>query len=63
MKIGTSHFRSLKDAVKYYRQYGCTGHDVNRKVKRKDISIGPPKTRPGESLVLNEEGRYFLEIV
>lgn len=61
MFIGTSYFRSLPDAVKYYKPYGENTTSVKYKIKMGEIHIGRPKIKNNEHLLLNkEEGRYFI---
>lgn len=60
IRMGTSHFVSLKDAVQYYTTYGSDPEDVEQMLQDKDIFIGPPKLGPGEKLSVDEDGRYVI---
>lgn len=58
---GTSHFLSLGAAFRYYRDYGETPAQVNRKIAEGLIHIGRPSCKPGERVViLPSEGRYAI---
>ena len=59
--IGTSHFRSEDDAVRYYWSYGLDRRDVARKIREGEISIGQPALRDGETAILIDNGtRYAI---
>jgi hypothetical protein len=58
--IGTSHFVSLMRALAYYEPYGLDAADVKAKIEAGEIHIGKPTTKPGETLRLNDEGRYII---
>jgi len=56
----------LATAVNYYRGYYCARKDfiqlhVRHKIELGEIHIGPPPVKEGETLSVNEEGRYVLE--
>jgi hypothetical protein len=60
---GTSHFVSVPDAVRYYRDH--EGDDAENAVARKitdgEIHIGPPTLKPGETLSTIDNGtRYAI---
>jgi hypothetical protein len=59
--IGTAHFVSKAAAVRYYREYGFSAADVERKLADGEIGIGMPSTKPDEELFVRE-GRYHLQI-
>lgn len=62
MKTGTSHFVTIIDAYDYYRPYGFSRADVDRKRRDGEIHIGAPSVKDGEFLgVVRGEGRYFIE--
>lgn len=62
--IGTSHYRSLQAAISYYLNYGYTRDDVADKVVSGEITIGEPKLKPGQRLVLlDNRARYGIEEV
>jgi hypothetical protein len=59
---GTSHFVSRQAAYKYYEPYGYAIYDVDEKVHAKEIHIGKPALKPGQRLVVIDEGtRYAIE--
>ena len=55
MRIGTSNYRSISEAN---RAYGDQYEDA---IKEGRISVGKPELKPGESLLIDTEGRYFIE--
>jgi hypothetical protein len=58
---GTNYFVSEGAAMVYYRAYGLWRTDVENKITRGEIHIGPPPLKPGQRAVLNvDEGRYFI---
>jgi hypothetical protein len=63
---GTSHFISYTAARNYYSEQfphskEGTRTSVDEKIHSGAISIGPPKLKPGEKLLINnEEGRFFI---
>jgi hypothetical protein len=64
MKIGTNYFLSFAAAVRYYRDYH--GNDacivVPQKLRDGEIHIGRPILKPGQRLVLIDNGtRYAIE--
>ena len=65
MKIGTCHFVSIQAACKYYADDdgSYTYEDeieVSNKLNAGEIHIGPPEIKEGETLSINEEGRYVI---
>ena len=61
-KIGTSHFETLEAATRYYSWYELTWYEVQEKIDNGEIHIGPPSIKPGERLLVDKDGRYFIEI-
>ena len=61
IRWGTPNFVSLEAAVKYYATYGEDREDVEYKIENKIIFIGKPELRKGDTLVIDEDGRYHLE--
>lgn len=60
--IGTTHFVNIAYAVNYYRKQGYSLEDVHNKLICKEIQIGQPVAKEGETIFLNvEEGRYFID--
>jgi hypothetical protein len=63
-RVGTSHFRSIADAVAYYaRQSGShvSEKDIRAKISSGEIIVGPPALKAGQTFELDEkEGRYFI---
>jgi hypothetical protein len=58
MWVGTPVFRTLKEAIRYYRDYGFTGCEVRAKLARSEILIGKLKRVPG-IILLCDRGRWF----
>lgn len=58
--IGTHHFTSIARACKYHEPYGYDKEDVLLKLKEGEIAIGPPVMGAGESMTINDEGRYVI---
>ena len=56
MVIGTNHFRSLEDAIRYYQEYGISEEDVKQKLLDCEIHICQPSINPGDTLVLIDNG-------
>lgn len=64
MIVGTPYFVSRDAAIKYYRGYGFdnVGAAVERKIQEKEIYIGKPPTKSGDSLLLVDDGtRYAID--
>lgn len=61
MIYGTANFLSFDGAVNYF-SYGFTKDEVKTKVDNKEIFIGKPVLKDGETSFLNKkENRYFIE--
>jgi hypothetical protein len=61
---GTAYFPTLAHAASYYRPYGYNDlrGTVLRKVNAGEIHIGKPKLKPGQRLILIDNGtRYAIE--
>lgn len=67
MRAGTHHFKSIRDAVLYYRVYnpGLSSLGLLMTVKEMTVNgdavIGPPTPKPGERITLDRDGRYWIE--
>lgn len=64
MIIGTSYFVSMAKAAQYYRDYeGDDGYAAaQRKVREGSIHIGKPDLKPGQRLLIIDNGtRYAIE--
>jgi hypothetical protein len=61
-RYGTKHFVKWPSAMKYYRKQGYSRQDVIELVHNGIIAIGEPKHSPGETLRVDEDGRYYIEI-
>lgn len=63
MIIGTSHFRSVGHAERYYSGYGYD--DVTRAVRQKlddgEIHLGPAPLKPGDAGYWDVDGRYHID--
>jgi len=70
MKIGTCYFRSYGAAMRYYRPYlgdtytrGAQFKElralVDRKLNAREIHIGKPPLKPGDTLTI-EDNRYHI---
>lgn len=59
---GTCHFVSRRRAIAYYRSQGyCDAQAaVDDNIKTEAIVIGPPKLKPGQTMRINDEGRYVI---
>lgn len=55
--VGTAYFADFASACAYYKPYGFSRRDVDRKVLEKEIHIGKPEGK----IVAVREGRYFIE--
>jgi len=67
MRIGTSHFVSVRAANLYYSHFGYNNSDVLRKIVDGEIHIGKPNLKPGERLEIIDsatgrrwDGRYAI---
>ena len=69
MRVGTSHFVNFTKACDYYKGQGndeLTPSELERLVRgmidEGEISLGQPELRPGQRLVLVDNGtRYAVE--
>lgn len=67
MRIGTSHFVSVRAANLYYLQYGHDSSDVLHKIIAGEIHIGKPALKLGQRLEIIDaatsrrwDGRYAI---
>lgn len=62
MTFGTSYFISKSAAIRYYRVYEGKYAEqvVEQKLKNGEIHLGEPPIVRGESLRVNDEGRYEI---
>jgi hypothetical protein len=59
--IGTSHFVSIGDALRFYRPYGYNAAEVRTMLAEGTISIGkPPVVPPDKVTIIQNEGRYAI---
>ena len=66
--IGTSHFTDVYAARRYYVNQAATDKAgapalVAEKMRMKEIHIGAPDSatlKPGDTLKVNDEGRYII---
>jgi hypothetical protein len=57
---GTSYFRSLKAAIRYYSDYEDDPEEaVKRKIEEESIHLGEPPLHDGERLVLLDGGLRY----
>lgn len=63
MIYGTSYFSTLSSAYAYYTAHalGYTRTDVDYKIQQGEIHIGAPEVKPGEKLLIDPQGRYFID--
>ena len=63
VRHGTSHFMSRDAAIRYYRPYHYpdTALAVDRKLREGEIHIGQPTAKPGESVKVDIDGRYWID--
>ncbi len=59
MMTGTSYFKSVTAALRYYRAYGFDEEAVDQKIAEGEIHIGKPALKPGETLQLIDEGTRY----
>jgi hypothetical protein len=60
MTYGTSYFRDLKAAIKYYSDYEEDPEEaVKMKLKEGEIHLGEPPLHDGERLVLLDGGLRY----
>jgi hypothetical protein len=63
MMIGTSHFRSLTCAARYYAPYECSRADVEKMVANGEIEIGAPtRLKSDESFAWDRDGRGQISV-
>jgi len=60
--IGTSYFVSRAAAIAYYRDYGVTAANVDRKMLAGEIHTGEPPLEPGDTLTTIDDGRRYAII-
>lgn len=62
MITGTNHFVNYTAAIRYYREYGLSPEDVQRKADAGEIVIGrKPAINPAsESLTIIDGARYAI---
>lgn len=61
IRIGTSHFTSIRGAQAYYVPYGCKLLDVMTKIRSGEIHIGKPELKAGQRLEIIDNGtRYAI---
>ena len=69
MRVGTSHFVNFTKACGYYKDQGCdelSPSELERLVRgmidEGEISLGQPELKPGQRLVLIDNGtRYAVD--
>lgn len=62
MQIGTSYFVSKSAALRYYAYEGATESSIERKLAEGLIHIGKPPLKPGERLLVIDDGtRYAID--
>ena len=61
MTTGTNHFTDRESARQYFRAYGFNAADVDRKIELKEIEIGQPDKKPGHTMGIDSDGRYFYK--
>lgn len=59
MEIGTKNFASYKAACDYYKKYGYSTSDVNRKIVECEIILGPPACK--NAIIDPTTGRFFIK--
>lgn len=57
---GTSHFVSRAKLIKYYKSQEYDLAAINQKIREGECSVGRPDIIPGDSLVVDEDGRYLI---
>lgn len=60
---GTSYFPTRHAAIRYYRSQGYTSaaKAVEQKIAAREIHIGKPPLKPGQTAYIDrEDGRYFI---
>lgn len=62
MRCGTANFKTVLHLKKYYKvYYGFSDEEIDEKLARGECSVGKPRTRDGEVLTLDADGRYHVE--
>ena len=61
MRTGTNHFITYTHAREYYSNLGFCRSDVDAKIQKKEIEIGKPQIKIGETLKIDKDGRYWIE--
>lgn len=59
MITGTSYFRNLDAAIRYYRDYGFNAADVSLKIINGEIHLGLPTIKGDETLILIDNGNRW----
>jgi len=58
---GTSYFKDLYAAFRYYTPYGYDDRDVMCKIQNGEIHIGKPEIKPGDTLsLIDNKTRYAI---
>ena len=67
MRVGTSHFVSVRAANLYYLHFGYNSSDVLKKITEGEIHIGKPDLKSGQRLEIIDsatgrrwDGRYAI---
>jgi hypothetical protein len=61
MKYGTNYFITYTSARNYYATLGFNRGDVDNKINEREIFIGRPKLKSNESLMVDEDGRFWID--
>lgn len=59
-QYGTCCFRSLADAERYYSEHIYGKGAAKRKLESGEIKLGRPPVKAGDSIHVNDEGRYVV---
>ena len=62
-RTGTCHFRGIASAAHYYAEQGqyYTPQEIQGKIARGEIKIGPPEAPTGSRVRVDQDGRYWIE--
>lgn len=60
-RIGTNHFATYGQAGAYYFNQGYSFEESREKIRNKEIEVGKPQIKEGESLSIDKDGRYWIE--
>lgn len=60
-RYGTNHFTATRCALAYYRGQGYDAEEVQEKLEDGEIVIGRPQAKPGQSVKIDSDGRYWIE--